>query len=335
MNRPGEATDTKQRTDSSAPNNDDERFLVFGQIAEDVKQCVREGHEPDVELYASLYPQWADQIRELVGTLGVVNSLVIAPVSESGNGSRETESDAVIPQQLGDYRIIGEIGRGGMGIVYEAEQVSLQRHVALKVLPFAAILDPRQIKRFKSESLAAAQLHHTNIVPIFSVGNERGIHYYAMQYIEGQTLARLILELQQETNPQPVQKLSYTSASKLTEDLLSGRFVKLKSREASTEESIHADPDSIEKESNDSHQTTAAMQETNIPEGASTKKQASRQPTFGRWRGSALRQPRVCSTLTITESSTAISSRRICYSMRWGTSGSQTSGWRDCRTIAA
>ncbi len=96
---------------------------------------------------------------------------------------------------LGDFRILGEIGRGGMGVVYEAEQISLGRRVALKVLPFAAALDPRQLQRFKVEAQAAAQLHHTHIVPIFSVGVERGVHYYAMQFIEGRTLAEVIREL--------------------------------------------------------------------------------------------------------------------------------------------
>jgi serine/threonine protein kinase len=97
---------------------------------------------------------------------------------------------------LGDFRIIREIGRGGMGIVYEADQVSLGRRVALKVLPFAATLDPRQLQRFKMEAQAAAQLHHTNIVPVYGVGCERGTHYFAMQFIEGQSLAALITELQ-------------------------------------------------------------------------------------------------------------------------------------------
>ena len=82
-----------------------------------------------------------------------------------------------------------------MGVVYEAEQISLGRRVALKVLPFAAALDARQLQRFKNEAQAAACLHHTNIVPVFGVGCERGVHYYAMQYIEGQTLAAIIRNL--------------------------------------------------------------------------------------------------------------------------------------------
>jgi serine/threonine protein kinase len=98
---------------------------------------------------------------------------------------------------LGDFRIVREIGRGGMGVVYEAEQLSLGRQIALKILPFALTLDPRQLQRFKNEARAAAHLHHTNIVPIYSVGCERGVHFYAMQFIDGQTLAEVIEELRQ------------------------------------------------------------------------------------------------------------------------------------------
>ena len=86
------------------------------------------------------------------------------------------------------------VGRGGMGVVYEAIQLSLNRRVALKVLPFAAALDPHQLRRFQIEAQAAAQLHHTSIVPVFSVGCERGVHFYAMQFIEGRIVAALIRE---------------------------------------------------------------------------------------------------------------------------------------------
>ena len=99
------------------------------------------------------------------------------------------------PGQLGDFRLIREVGRGGMGVVYEAEQISLGRRVALKVLPFAATMDPRQLQRFQNEARAAAVADHTHIVPVHAVGCERGVHFYAMQFIEGQTLAALIADL--------------------------------------------------------------------------------------------------------------------------------------------
>ncbi|MCO6045936.1 protein kinase [Aeoliella sp. ICT_H6.2] len=104
------------------------------------------------------------------------------------------EPDPASPRELGDFRIVREIGRGGMGIVYEAEQLSLGRRVALKVLPFAAVLDANQLLRFKNEAQAAASLHREGIVPVYAVGCDRGVHYYAMQLIEGQTLAEWIAD---------------------------------------------------------------------------------------------------------------------------------------------
>jgi tetratricopeptide (TPR) repeat protein len=98
-------------------------------------------------------------------------------------------------EQLGDYRILREIGHGGMGVVYEAEQLSLGRHVALKVLPHNLLREAKQRRRFEREAKAAAQLHHTNIVPVFGVGEHDGLPYYAMQFIQGLGLDEVIEEL--------------------------------------------------------------------------------------------------------------------------------------------
>jgi serine/threonine protein kinase len=103
----------------------------------------------------------------------------------------EIEGDSVSLPEFGDYQVLREVGRGGMGAVYEAFQLSLGRRVALKILPFAAALDPRQLQRFKNESYAAAQLRHPNIVPIFGVGCEQGAHFYAMRFVDGASLATL------------------------------------------------------------------------------------------------------------------------------------------------
>ena len=104
---------------------------------------------------------------------------------------------------LGDFRILREIGRGGMGVVYEAEQISLGRRLALKVLPFAAMLDPRQLQRFQNEARAAASLKHPNIVQVYAVGCERGVHYFAMEYVEGRTLSEVLRGWQQEAGLRP------------------------------------------------------------------------------------------------------------------------------------
>jgi serine/threonine protein kinase/WD40 repeat protein len=96
------------------------------------------------------------------------------------------------PEHLGDYRIVRQVGHGGMGVVYEAEQVSLGRHVALKVLPAAGLMNPTYLERFRREAKAAARLHHTNIVPVFGVGEADGVHFYAMQFIQGQSLDKVL-----------------------------------------------------------------------------------------------------------------------------------------------
>src|SRR4029077_7371921 len=105
------------------------------------------------------------------------------------------------PRQLGEYRILREVARGGMGIVYEAVQQSLGRHVALKVLPFQSLADSNHLERFRREAQAAAKLHHTNIVPVFGVGEDEGVHYFAMQFITGQPLSSVLHELKCRRRP--------------------------------------------------------------------------------------------------------------------------------------
>jgi serine/threonine protein kinase/tetratricopeptide (TPR) repeat protein len=123
-----------------------------------------------------------------------------AKPTDSATISLLDSSDAQRSVELGDFILSREIGRGGMGVVYEGRQVSLDRRVAVKVLPFAAVLDSKQIARFKNEAQAAAQLHHPNIVPVFAIGADRGMHFYAMQYIEGQPLDQAIRELRRQDN---------------------------------------------------------------------------------------------------------------------------------------
>lgn len=99
--------------------------------------------------------------------------------------------------QIGDFQIVRQIGRGGMGIVYEAEQIAMQRRVALKVLPWASLADRLKVKRFQNEVRAVATLAHPNIVSIYTVGEEHGTHYFAMQLISGCSLADVISSLKQ------------------------------------------------------------------------------------------------------------------------------------------
>ena len=102
-------------------------------------------------------------------------------------------------QSLGDYRIVREIGRGGMGTVFEAVQESLGRRVALKVLPGTFALDPKRLERFRREARATARIHHPNIVPVYEVGEAEGNHYYAMEYIDGSSLEEFLNEASKES----------------------------------------------------------------------------------------------------------------------------------------
>src|SRR6202044_1833993 len=97
--------------------------------------------------------------------------------------------------RLGEFRLLREVGRGGMGVVYEAEQESLGRRVALKVLPANVAQQANYLERFRREARAVARLHHTNIVPVYGVGEEHGTCYYAMQLIQGQALDAVLKEV--------------------------------------------------------------------------------------------------------------------------------------------
>jgi serine/threonine protein kinase len=142
------------------------------------------------------YPAHAEELLQLLPALAALDDLSAAEEPVACAPAQQA------PELLGDFRIVGEVGRGGMGIVYEAEQVSLKRRVALKVLPFAATLDARQVQRFRTEAQAAG-LHHSNIVPIYQVGSERGTYYHAMQFIDGHTLAAALAQLRAPARPQP------------------------------------------------------------------------------------------------------------------------------------
>jgi WD40 repeat protein len=165
-------------------------------LAEEFLDRKRRGERPTLRDYLERYPDLAEEIRDLFPALLMMEDL--GEDSGGTTGSLASQSDGAgintaRLQRLGDYRILREIGRGGMGVVYEAEQESLGRRVALKVLSAAALIDPQQVRRFEREARAAAQLHHTNIVPVFGVGQQDGHHYYVMQFIAGLGLD-LVLE---------------------------------------------------------------------------------------------------------------------------------------------
>ena len=168
------------------------------EVLEGYMKDLDEGREPDMDRIAAEHPELAEP---LAACLDSVNFLHRAALALECSETEEEPPRDIVERRIGDYRIVREIGRGGMGVVYEAQQTSLNRRVALKVLPFAAVLDQRQIARFENEARSAAQLHHPHIVPVFAVGCERGVHYYAMQYVEGQPFDMAIQEMRRPGAP--------------------------------------------------------------------------------------------------------------------------------------
>ncbi|MFO0914719.1 MAG: protein kinase [Pirellulales bacterium] len=148
-------------------------------VLDEYLAALKEGQAPSRQELLAQYPQLAGQLEACLAGLEFIHTA-------------ETQPD---PQRrLGDFRIVREVGRGGMGAVFEAEQLSLGRRVALKILRFGGVSDKEAIERFRREAETVAKLHHTNIVPIFAVGSEHGVNYYAMQFIDGRSLADVMAE---------------------------------------------------------------------------------------------------------------------------------------------
>jgi serine/threonine protein kinase len=182
-------------------------------LVERLTARLQAGEQLDLAAVVREHPDHAERLAQMWPALAALADLSGSLRQGSGGMGLEVPAPAA-PATLGDFQIVGEIGRGGMGVVYKAEQMSLRRPVAVKVLPLAGVMDPRQLQRFHNEAQAAAGLHHTNIVPVYFVGSERGVHYYAMQYIEGRDLASVIAELREQArDPMPEPTTAETVAA--------------------------------------------------------------------------------------------------------------------------
>jgi serine/threonine protein kinase len=197
------------------------------------------GGRPDAEGLLARYPDLAEVLGDYLRDLDQLHAAAVNLRDSLPSRTGRPEAEPIPESEcLGDFRIIREIGRGGMGVVYEAEQMSLGRRVALKVLPLAAALDARQLQRFQVEAHAAACLHHTNIVPIHAVGCERGVPYYAMQLIEGRSLAELIQETRRLDGlaPADASRPEDSRVRSLVEEVRSGRTAADKGQTSETKE---------------------------------------------------------------------------------------------------
>ena len=191
-----------------------------------------------------------------------------------------------VAQVIGDYRLVREIGRGGMGVVYEAVQISLGRRVALKILPFTSGHEDKHISRFKNEAQAAAQVQHPNIVPVYAVGEQDGVHFYAMQLVEGQSLTALLDETR---TCEGTESGGTTAPNHLR---TTGKAM----------------PPAKGAEQAKTGSSTNVRQHGTI--SGATKRAIMCEPS----RGWELRRPRLCTRRMNTASSTATSSRRTCSS---------------------
>ncbi len=189
----------------------------------EIEKGLRAGAYVDIEDYTYNHPESADELRshyndllELLGrtgddqvgddesrpiggVMGAAKATMQvdprAPHAPAGDATAAYSVEPAIGRMMGEFKILREIGRGGMGIVYLAEQEGLHREVALKVLPGAFAMGERQVRRFLREAEVAAQMHHPNIVPVYSIGEEDGTYFFAMDYIEGVTFDRILARL--------------------------------------------------------------------------------------------------------------------------------------------
>jgi eukaryotic-like serine/threonine-protein kinase len=168
---------------ASAPTPTSTASLV-AQVADEFLDQLSRGKDPDVGDYARRYPQIASVLPQILPAVRMISQM--PPLGGA------PFPPLTLTEPLGEFRLLREIGRGGMGVVYEAEQTSLSRRVALKVLGASPGTDGKQLARFQIEAQVAAALNHPHIVPIFAVGCDRGVHYYAMQLIEGRSLAEVL-----------------------------------------------------------------------------------------------------------------------------------------------
>lgn len=190
---------------------------LIAHLADEFVEQLHRGESPDVEDYVARWPGDPRVARQVLASLELVR---FSSAHEPGAAALEAVDAAA---RLGDFQLVREIGRGGMGVVYEARQLSLGRRVALKVLPFAGMLDSRQRQRFQNEVQAAAQLDHPNIINVIGVGCERGVYYYAMRLVDGPTLADVVRQMRDARGggpnfPQGVAELAAWSPSSSREE---------------------------------------------------------------------------------------------------------------------
>jgi hypothetical protein len=233
-----------------------EQDHLVGKAVEEYFEAWDRGECLQPEHFIKRYPDIQDVLRSVIPALQIAD----------GTSCGLTDGRVRTHGQLGDFRILRQIGRGGMGIVYEAEQISMGRRVALKVLPLAGLVDELKIQRFHNEVRAVAALNHPHIVSVYTVSEERGVHYYAMQLIRGCSLDQVISSLREVRD---------------NGKMLRGQSVSQVTRMERSDDAAHVEPEGMEQlERDDGQQLETDQIATIAKAGNSTIPSATRREYF-------------------------------------------------------
>lgn len=174
------------------PRTDDDRLA---DALAGLSDAARAGREPDLAAAVARYPDLASEIRDLWAVAQVAD---LARLRQPSTIAAEPRTQLPAPppsDDFGDFELLGELGRGGMGVVYKARQKSLNRIVALKMVREAHLASDGDRARFRAEAEAAARLQHPNIVTVHEVGSHAGQAYFAMEFVDGPTLAHRVYDV--------------------------------------------------------------------------------------------------------------------------------------------
>ncbi|MFK7770236.1 MAG: serine/threonine protein kinase, partial [Mariniblastus sp.] len=167
---------------------------ILEQVVDEFTKRIRSGEHPAIAEYQEQHPNLKEEIEDLLASVAMIEQLKSNP-SKTAASNRPSLDEVSNLSHIGSYEVIREIGRGGMGVVFEAVHESLGRRVAIKVMPTPLVNSEKYVERFKRESQAAAKLHHTNIVSVFGVGQGEGYHFYVMDLVDGQSLSDVVFGL--------------------------------------------------------------------------------------------------------------------------------------------
>ena len=186
---------------------------LLDSIVDEFTSQIRAGLNPQVIDFQERYPQLHCQLEELLGSVKAIESLKSTAAGNAGSSASFDRTQFPMPETIGEYQVLSELGRGGMGVVYLGKHQTLGREVAIKVLPPSLAASEDRVDRFQSEAQAAARLHHTNIVGVFGVGQNDSFHYYVMDFVAGRGLDEFIRERKKKRCESDSDSSSYSDSS--------------------------------------------------------------------------------------------------------------------------